>query len=103
MTAATLDVQASTFALRDAHPRVAILPIAALEQHGPHLPVATDWIITEAIARRVASALPSAFLLPALPYGTSLAHVATAGTVGLTWPTLLHVVRDVVESLRAQK
>jgi len=81
---------------------MAILPVAALEQHGPHLPVATDWIILEEIARRVAAELDSAFLLPALPFGTSLAHLGSAGTVGLMWPTLLHVVRDIVESLLAQ-
>jgi creatinine amidohydrolase len=102
MSPATLDIQASTFQLRDARPRVGILPIAALEPHGPHLPVATDWIVVEEIARRVAAALPSAYLLPALPFGTSLAHLGAAGSVGLMWPTLLHVVRDVVESLLAQ-
>jgi creatinine amidohydrolase len=64
--------------------------------------VATDWIILEQIAKRVAAQLPSSYLLPALPFGTSIAHMGTAGTVGLQWPTLLHVVRDIVESLLAQ-
>lgn len=102
MTAVGLDTQASTFRLRDARSRIGILPVAALEQHGAHLPVATDWILLEEIARRVAAALPSSYLLPAVPFGTSLAHLGTAGTVGVMWPTLLHVVRDIVESLLAQ-
>jgi creatinine amidohydrolase len=102
MSSTTLDIQASTFRLRDARPLLAILPVAALEQHGTHLPVATDWIILEEIARRVAAEVPSSYVLPALPFGTSLAHLGTAGTVGLTWPTLLHVVRDLVESLLVQ-
>ena len=102
MNPVPLDIQASTFRLREERLEVAILPLAALEQHGPHLPVATDWLIVDAIARRVAAELPSSYVLPALAYGTSLAHLGTAGTVGLSWPTLLHVVRDVVESLLRQ-
>jgi creatinine amidohydrolase len=102
MSTAVLDVQASTYHLRDVKPRIGILPLAALEQHGPHLPVATDWLLMEHIARGVAEALPGAFLLPTLPFGTSLAQAGTAGTVGLAWPTLLHVITDVVRSLHAQ-
>jgi creatinine amidohydrolase len=97
-----LDVQATTYHLRDVAPKMAIVPLAALEQHGPHLPVATDWLVIEHIARRVAEALPGSLLLPTLPFGTSLAHAGTAGTVGLAWPTLLHVISDVVRSLMAQ-
>ena len=102
MSASVLDVQATTYRLREVRPQVAILPLAALEQHGPHLPVATDWLVIDEIARRVAAGLHSAFLLPTLPFGTSLAHNGTPGTVGLAWPTLLHVITDVVESLLAQ-
>jgi creatinine amidohydrolase len=102
MTNATFDIQASTFTLRDHRPTIGILPIASLEQHGPHLPVATDCIIVEEIARRVAAEMDSVYLLPVLPFGSSVAHLGTAGTVGLMWPTLMHVVRDIVESLLAQ-
>jgi creatinine amidohydrolase len=102
MTAPTIDIQASTYRLRELRPSIAILPVAALEQHGPHLPVATDWLVVEHIARRVAEELPDSLLLPCLPFGTSLGHLGTAGTVGLAWPTLLHVITDVVGSLLAQ-
>lgn len=56
MSSPALDVQATTYHLRDVTPTMAILPLAALEQHGPHLPVATDWLVIEHIARRVAEA-----------------------------------------------
>ena len=45
-----------------------ILPIGSFEQHGPHLPLATDSIIVEAIARGVAQRV-SALILPTLPFG----------------------------------
>ena len=102
MSTVALDIQATTYRLRELKPRIAILPLASLEQHGPHLPVATDWLVMDEIARRVASELSDAYLLPTLPFGTSLSHNGTPGTVGLTWPTLLHVITDVIESLLAQ-
>jgi len=46
----------------------AVLPVGAFEQHGPHLPLATDTIIAEALASELAKELP-AVLLPPLPYG----------------------------------
>jgi creatinine amidohydrolase len=48
--------------------RLAILPIGALEAHGPHLPVGTDNLLAQAIAERVAEQL-GGVLLPLLPYG----------------------------------
>jgi creatinine amidohydrolase len=97
-----MDTQWSTTRLRDASPDTAILPIASVERHGPHLPVGTDWIILEAIAARVSTVLDDALLLPTFPFGTSLAHAGTPGTGSVAWQTLLHVVRDIVESLIRQ-
>ncbi|HJS82883.1 MAG TPA: creatininase family protein [Nitrososphaera sp.] len=51
----------------------AILPIGSLEQHGPHLPVSTDSLITEHIARMVAERT-GAFVLPVMTYGVSFEH-----------------------------
>ena len=102
MSETSLDLQATSFRMRDVRPRTAILPLAALEQHGPHLPVATDWIVVDEIARRVAAELPSSYLLPTLPFGTSIAHAGTMGTVGLSWPTLMHVITDLVQGLLDQ-
>lgn len=47
-------------------PELAILPVGSIEQHGPHLPVMTDWAIATELGRRVAEKM-NAFLLPALP------------------------------------
>lgn len=51
----------------------AILPVGSLEQHGPHLPVSTDSLISEHIARLVAERV-GAFVLPVLTYGVSFEH-----------------------------
>jgi creatinine amidohydrolase len=102
MASTLMDTQWSTTRLRDARPDMAILPVASIERHGPHLPIGTDWIIVEAIAARVAERIDGAFLLPAFPFGTSLAHAGTPGTASVAWATLLHVVRDITESLMRQ-
>ena len=92
--------QNTSFEIRAAQPHTAILPIAAIENHGRHLPVGTDWMIMDAIARRVAETLGDGhYLLPTMPFGTSANHGGTAGTVWLAPNTLMHVVRDLVESL----
>ena len=97
-----MDVQWSTTRLAEARPDLAILPVAAIERHGGHLPIGTDWLVLEAIAPRVAEAFDRCFLLPTFPFGTSLAHAGTPGTASVRWETLLHVVRDVTGSLLRQ-
>ena len=77
----------------------AILPIGSIEQHGPHLPLGTDWIIVQEIAKRVAEKLGNCYLLPALPYGTSQEHLEFPGTISLKPSTLAKVIRDIVLSL----
>lgn len=62
---------------------IAVLPLGAHEQHGPHLPFETDTIIAEGIARRVADIAPEALpltILPAEPVGYSIEHMDVAGT-----------------------
>ena len=58
----------------------AILPVGAIEQHGPHLPVSVDWKQADALGRGVAERL-NAFLLPALPFGNSEAHAGFRGSI----------------------
>jgi creatinine amidohydrolase len=82
---------------------VAILPLGAIEQHGPHLALRTDISIATALAARVADALGDlAVLLPPMPYGLSEHHTAFAGTVTLRPETLIRLILDVVESMSAQ-
>jgi creatinine amidohydrolase len=67
---------------------IAVLPLAATEQHGPHLPVGTDVMIAEAYLARVKELLPDtipATFLPLQPVGISTEHIGYPGT--LTLPT----------------
>jgi creatinine amidohydrolase len=74
---------------------LAILPVGATEQHGPHLATGTDTVSPEAIAWRV-SALTGAVVLPALPYGLSLGHTDQwPGTLSLHPRTLTQVAVEI--------
>jgi creatinine amidohydrolase len=67
---------------------IAVLPLAATEQHGPHLPVGTDVMIAQAYLARVREILPDAIpatFLPLQPVGISTEHIDYPGT--LTLPT----------------
>src|SRR3989440_4195410 len=72
----------------DAARWIAVLPLAATEQHGPHLPLETDVLIGEAYLARVRELLPVALpvtFLPLQPVGISTEHIDYPGT--LTLPT----------------
>ena len=77
-----------------------ILPTAAIEQHGPHLPIVTDTYIVEAVATR-AAALASAPVLvaPTLCYGASQHHFPFPGVLSLSSATFGGAVRDLLASL----
>lgn len=64
--------------------QIVILPLGATEQHGPHLPAETDWIIAEAIAARAAADFPSALeILPVEKAGYSIEHADFPSTRSL--------------------
>jgi len=86
-------------ALLAAGPRVALVPLGATEQHGPHLPFATDTWIGDALAARLAARLPEAIACPTLPLGCSREHLAFPGTLDLRPATLAAVLGDVLASL----
>jgi creatinine amidohydrolase len=75
-----------------------IVPVGATEQHGPHLPLAVDSQICEAVALGV-SALTSVPMIPPLCYGVSASHGDFAGTIALRPETMISVVEDVIDSL----
>jgi creatinine amidohydrolase len=65
---------------------IAVLPLAATEQHGPHLPVGTDVMIAQAYLARVRELLPDAIpatFLPLQPVGISTEHIGYPGTLTL--------------------
>lgn len=81
---------------------VVVLPLASIEQHGPHLPLFTDSIIAQEVLRRALAVLPQdvpVWLLPLLAYGKSNEHAGFAGTMTLTAETLIRVLKDIGASV----
>jgi creatinine amidohydrolase len=80
--------------------RIAVLPLAAVEQHGDHLPVITDSAIADELARRIEAAMPEEIImLPALWCGSSHHHRGFPGALSLSSETYVRVLIDLVESL----
>ncbi len=80
-------------------PRVAVLPVGSFEQHGAHLPLATDTIVACTVAAALADAYPL-LLLPPITVSCSHEHAAWPGTVSLSAATLIAVIADIRTSLR---
>jgi creatinine amidohydrolase/Fe(II)-dependent formamide hydrolase-like protein len=76
---------------------IALLPVGATEQHGPHLPLGTDAFDAEYLAREVARGCqdPKPLVLPLIPYGVSYHHEDFPGTLSVSPETLSKVVYDV--------
>lgn len=82
-------------------PEIAVIPVGSLEQHGPHLPVMTDWAIATELGKRVAEKL-NAFLVPALPISTCREHMGKKGSVWMEATTFYQMMTDIVMSLKTQ-
>lgn len=79
---------------------VALLPVSAIEQHGPHLPLATDAIIGEGLVRSVMERIgPGVLVLPAQTIGHSLEHIDYPGTLSLSAESLLATWQDLGRSV----
>jgi creatinine amidohydrolase len=80
--------------------RVALIPVATLEDHGPHLPVDTDLrIVTEICERAAARAGGQVVLLPAIPHGYDPHHMDFPGPITIGWETFTRYCADVGRSL----
>ncbi|MCX8998387.1 creatininase family protein [Rhizobiaceae bacterium BDR2-2] len=94
-------LKTTDFGAIDPDRAVALLPVGATEQHGPHLPLGTDSILAEAMAREAGARAETAevYLLPAIAYAKSDEHLAFAGTVTLDAETLLATVMQIGRSV----
>jgi creatinine amidohydrolase len=80
--------------------RVALVPVATLEDHGPHLPVDTDLrIVSEICERAAARAADRVVLLPAIPHGYDPHHMDFPGAITIGWDTFVRYCTDVGRSL----
>ena len=86
------DFPTTEYAATDPETTIAVLPVAAIEQHGPHLPVSTDTTIMNGMLETVIERLPAAFdvrILPVQAVGKSNEHLAFPGTLTLPATTLI--------------
>ncbi|MDR9432484.1 MAG: creatininase family protein [Spiribacter sp.] len=77
--------------------QVALLPLGAIEQHGPHLPLATDQIIADGLVNEAISQLDdqiAVWRLPTLPIGQGVEHARHAGTLSLSAATFESVIYE---------
>ena len=96
------DIKTTDFAGLDAARTVAVLPLAAVEQHGPHLPTGTDALILDGLLARLRERTldrTTALVLPTLAAGSSPEHLAFPGTLTVGAETLLGLWVDLGRSV----
>lgn len=96
------DLTTAEFAAIDMNRVVALQPVAAVEQHGPHLPVRVDAAINAGIVARALELLPDEtplLVLPGLWVGKSNEHFAFPGTLSLSHETLARAWYEIGESV----
>lgn len=96
------DLTTRDFARLDASRAIAVLPVAAIEQHGPHLPVSVDTTLVEGV---IAASLPhipedlAVLFLPTQQVGKSNEHIRFPGTLTFSAETLIRIWTELGESV----
>jgi creatinine amidohydrolase len=96
------ELRSKEFKSLDPEKTIAILPVAAIEQHGPHLPVMTDSAIAEGMIGLLKARLPedlSVLVLPAQYVGKSNEHLLSPGTLSLSAETLSRLLVEIGEGV----
>ena len=98
------DWTTTDFAQLDSSSLVAVLPVGAIEQHGPHLPLSVDADLTAGLVQACLPHLTEdaqVVFLPAQVLGYSPEHAAFAGTLTLKAETVMRMWTDIAESVAA--
>lgn len=81
--------------------KIAIIPLGAHEQHGPHMVESCDAVLAEEMGKRLTDRLyPEAILTPTINMGVSPHHLHFPGTISLEPTTLIAILRDMIRSLK---
>ncbi len=78
---------------------LAVLPVGALEQHGPHLPLTVDTVLASGVAARIAAEIEG-LLLPAIAYGDTWNNESFSGTLSISPDTLRAILIDIGTGLK---
>jgi len=92
------DLTSPDFGALDGGRTVAVLPLCATEQHGPHLPTGTDTMIAQGLTGEVARRFDGDFdllFLPRLAIGASQEHARFAGTISISTPALIERISTI--------
>ena len=92
------------WAALDKNRAIAVLPVAAIEQHGPHLPLQVDTALAEGMIKACLLHLPTdlpALFLPVQAVGYSPEHTAFAGTLTLSAETVMRVWTEIAQCVAA--
>ena len=96
------DLSTRDFAQIDAARTIAVLPVAATEQHGPHLPVSVDTVLVDGVVAATLAHLPDALpvlFLPTQTVGLSPEHQRFPGTLTLSAETVIRLWTEIGESV----
>jgi creatinine amidohydrolase len=83
----------------DRDPCVVVIPIGSTEQHGPHMPLGTDFIAADAIARRVGEKAGDVIVTPTITIGYAKYHTNFPGTLSVSEDTLTQALIEICTDL----